>query len=181
MAFALMSEPRLVGFFLGDRLGSHILMINSGRYLIWIGSDTFGPTITELIHRNLGPERLTLWDSKKRGMVRLSSIPPLGHLRALTVGGRPDVMKLVKETYVSWGAEVVFITSNYRGNQEIMEGCKKAGIPAFVRRLVPGIPSLPKPLPDRERCGIFNKASEIHVSGFLPVEPFFHRSLPLRV
>lgn len=26
---------------------------------------------------------------------------------------------------------VVFITSNYIGNSEIMEGCKEAGIPAF--------------------------------------------------
>jgi hypothetical protein len=84
-------------------------------YLIWIGSDqekTFGPTISGLIHDNLGPERLTLWDSKKRG-------------------GRPDLMKLIKETYTSWDAEVVFITSNYQGNKEMMEGCKEAGIPAF--------------------------------------------------
>ncbi|KAF9049905.1 hypothetical protein BJ165DRAFT_961560 [Panaeolus papilionaceus] len=84
-------------------------------YLIWIGSDqekTFGPTISALIHHNLGPERLTLWDSKKRG-------------------GRPDVMKLIKDAYYSWGAEVVFITSNFQGNREMMEGCKEAGIPAF--------------------------------------------------
>lgn len=84
-------------------------------YLIWIGSDqekTFGPTISGLIHRNLGPERVTLWDSKKRG-------------------GRPDVMELIKEAYHSWGAEVVFITSNLQGNTEMMEGCKEAGIPAF--------------------------------------------------
>ncbi|TCD60624.1 hypothetical protein EIP91_009770 [Steccherinum ochraceum] len=84
-------------------------------YLIWIGSDqekTFGPTISGLIHKHIGPERMTLWDSKARG-------------------GRPDVMKLVKETYTSWGAEVVFITSNYHGNKEIMEGCKEVGIPAF--------------------------------------------------
>ncbi|KAG6920183.1 hypothetical protein DXG01_004952 [Tephrocybe rancida] len=85
-------------------------------YLIWIGSDqakTFGPTISGLIHNNLGPDRVTLWDSKQRG-------------------GRPDVMKLIKETYVSWGAEVIFITSNYQGNKEMMEGCKEAGIPAFL-------------------------------------------------
>ena len=44
-------------------------------------------------------------------------------------------MKLIKETYISWGAEIVFITSNYQGNQEMMEGCKEAGIPAFVRYL----------------------------------------------
>ena len=41
-------------------------------------------------------------------------------------------MKLIKETYVSWNAEVVFITSNWQGNKEMMEGCKEAGIPAFV-------------------------------------------------
>jgi hypothetical protein len=41
-------------------------------------------------------------------------------------------MKLVKEVYVSWRAEVVFITSNWQGNKEMMEGCKQAGIPAFV-------------------------------------------------
>jgi hypothetical protein len=83
-------------------------------YLIWIGSDqekTFGPTISGLIGK-LGPERVTLWDSKQRG-------------------GRPDVMKLVRETYASWQAEVVFITSNFQGNKEIMEGCKESGIPAF--------------------------------------------------
>jgi hypothetical protein len=84
-------------------------------YLIWIGSDqekTFGPTISNLIHRHLGTERCCLWDSKARG-------------------GRPDVMKLVREAYYAWGAEVVFITSNYGGNREIMEGCKGEGIPAF--------------------------------------------------
>ncbi|KAJ7072637.1 hypothetical protein C8F01DRAFT_1243674 [Mycena amicta] len=46
-------------------------------------------------------------------------------------GGRPDVMELIRETYVSWGAEVVFITSNLGGNTEMMEGCKREGIPAF--------------------------------------------------
>ncbi|KAJ6567117.1 hypothetical protein B0H19DRAFT_1374433 [Mycena capillaripes] len=84
-------------------------------YLVWIGSDqakTFGPTISALIHDNLPPTQYTLWDSKERGC-------------------RPDIMKLIKETYVSWGAEVVFITSNMGGNTEMMEGCKKEGIPAF--------------------------------------------------
>ena len=53
------------------------------------GSDqekTFGPTISGLIHRHIGPERLLLWDSK-------------------LLGGRPDTMKIVKEAYHSWGAE----------------------------------------------------------------------------
>ncbi|KAF8633334.1 hypothetical protein AX17_004506 [Amanita inopinata Kibby_2008] len=85
------------------------------RYLIWIGSDqekTFGRTITGLIHKHLGTERCLLWDSKK-------------------MGGRPDVMQLIKDAYASWKAEVVFITSNEKGNQEMMEGCMEAGIPAF--------------------------------------------------
>ncbi|KAJ3908886.1 hypothetical protein F5879DRAFT_792643 [Lentinula edodes] len=83
-------------------------------YLIWIGSDqekTFGPTIAGLIHDNL-EGRVTLWDSKQRG-------------------GRPDTMKLIKEVYTSWNAEIVFITSNWIGNKEMMEGCKEAAIPAF--------------------------------------------------
>jgi hypothetical protein len=41
-------------------------------------------------------------------------------------------MKLIKEAYYTWGAEVVLITSNWQGNKEMMEGCKEAGIPAFV-------------------------------------------------
>ena len=45
-------------------------------------------------------------------------------------------MQLIKEVYTSWQAEVVFITSNLQGNQEMMEGCKEAGIPAFVCRLI---------------------------------------------
>ena len=45
-------------------------------------------------------------------------------------------MKLVRETYESWNAEVVFITSNLLGNQEIMEGCRIEGIPAFVRHYI---------------------------------------------
>ncbi|CDO77044.1 hypothetical protein BN946_scf184403.g19 [Trametes cinnabarina] len=88
---------------------------NPDWYLIWIGSDqekTFGPTISGLIYRHLWPDRVLLWDSKARG-------------------GRPDVMKLIKDAYHSWGAEVVFITSNWQGNKELMEGCKAAGIPAF--------------------------------------------------
>lgn len=52
-------------------------------------------------------------------------------------GGRPDVMKLLQEVYISWRAEVVFITSNFQGNKEIMEGCKMAGIPAFVCHIYP--------------------------------------------
>jgi len=84
-------------------------------YLIWIGSDqekTFGPTISNLIYRHINPNQLMLWDSKKRG-------------------GRPDTMNLVREAYKSFNAEVVFVTSNWIGNSELMEGCKTEGIPCF--------------------------------------------------
>ncbi|TFK67219.1 hypothetical protein BDN72DRAFT_799283 [Pluteus cervinus] len=83
-------------------------------YLIWIGSaqeKTFGPIIWALVHK-LGPERVTLWDSKARR-------------------GRPDVVKLIEDAYAFWNAEVVFIHSNYPRDQEMTEGCKVAGIPAF--------------------------------------------------
>lgn len=78
------------------------------RFLIWIGSDqenTFGPTITGLIHKHIEPERMILWDSKKRG-------------------GRPDTVQILKDTWKSFGAEVIFITSNMQGNDEMMQGCR---------------------------------------------------------
>lgn len=109
------------------------------RYLIWIGSDqekTFGPTIAGLIYRHLWPDRVCLWDSKARGEYFASDWLPHRPCIVLTrahAGGRPDVVKLIKDAYHSWGAEVVFITSNWQGNKELMEGCKAAGIPAFVR------------------------------------------------
>lgn len=63
-------------------------------------------------------------------------------------------MKLVKEVYASWQAEVVFITSNRQGNQEIMEGCKEAGIPAFVSKtLDPRLMTTDFVRGFRERCG----------------------------
>lgn len=83
-------------------------------FLIWVGSDmmkTFGPTIAELIERGVGPDRCILWDTKK--------------------SGRPKTMRLLAETVEKWDAEVVFITSNWDGNAELMQGCKKLGIPAF--------------------------------------------------
>jgi hypothetical protein len=77
------------------------------RFLIWIGSDqekTFGPTVTRLICDNIEPERMILWDTKKRG-------------------GRPDTMKLLIDTWKSFEAEVIFITSNKQGNDDMMRGC----------------------------------------------------------
>ncbi|KAF1940656.1 hypothetical protein EJ02DRAFT_494380 [Clathrospora elynae] len=84
-------------------------------FLIWIGSDqerTFGPTVSRLIHSHIEPERMILWDSKKRG-------------------GRPDTMELLKDTWKRFGAEVVFITSNMQGNDEMMQGCAREGMHAF--------------------------------------------------
>lgn len=48
---------------------------------------------------------MILWDSKERG-------------------GRPDTVQLLKDTWESFGAEVIFITSNMQGNTEMMEGCR---------------------------------------------------------
>ncbi|KAF5665584.1 non-ribosomal peptide synthetase [Fusarium heterosporum] len=84
-------------------------------FLIWIGSNqdkTFGPTITDLIHKHIAPKRMILWDTKKEGR-------------------RPDTMHLLKETWRQFEAEVIFITSNRQGNDEMMQGCYKANIPAF--------------------------------------------------
>ena len=114
-----------------------------------------GPTISKLVQK-IPPARVTMWDSKERGR----SLPLLFECEDKTAnrnfdkGGRPDLMKLVRYIYRSWGAEVVFITSNYQGNKDLMEGCKKEGIPAFVcidppdwrKRLTCCVP--------RERCGI---------------------------
>ncbi|KAI1045549.1 hypothetical protein LB505_013780, partial [Fusarium chuoi] len=84
-------------------------------FLIWIGSDqdkTFGITICNLIQRHIDPTRMILWDTKKEGR-------------------RPDTMQLIRETWERFEAEVVFITSNRKGNDEIMQGCYIANIPAF--------------------------------------------------
>jgi len=61
---------------------------------------------------------MCLWDSKERG-------------------GRPDIIQLVAAVYREWNAEVVLITSNWGGNKELMEGCKKLHIPAFVSLFLP--------------------------------------------
>jgi hypothetical protein len=49
---------------------------------------------------------MILWDSKKRG-------------------ARPDTMQLLKDTWESFDAEVIFITSNMKGNDEMMQGCRE--------------------------------------------------------
>ena len=60
---------------------------------------------------------MILWDSKKRG-------------------GRPDTVKLLQETWDSFGAEVIFITSNKMGNDEMMQGCRTGkSFPNSLERL----------------------------------------------
>jgi hypothetical protein len=86
-------------------------------FLIWIGSnqeETFGPTVSRLIHDNVEPERMILWDTKKRG-------------------GRPDTMGLIVDTWRRWNAEVVFITSNMAGNDEMMRGCRAGEFSVTMR------------------------------------------------
>jgi hypothetical protein len=48
---------------------------------------------------------MILWDPKKRG-------------------GRPDTVQLLKGTWTSFGAEVIFIASNMQGNAEMAQGCR---------------------------------------------------------
>jgi hypothetical protein len=63
---------------------------------------------------------MILWDSKKRG-------------------GRPDSVKLLKEVWDSFGAEVIFITSNRQGNDEMMQGCRagELSLPPSLGGLLP--------------------------------------------
>ncbi|EKM50039.1 uncharacterized protein PHACADRAFT_105487 [Phanerochaete carnosa HHB-10118-sp] len=84
-------------------------------FLIWIGSDmekTFGPILFDMIHRTIPKERYILFDTKKEGR-------------------RPDTMKMLKDVYVAFKAEVVIITSNPQGNEELMQGCKENGMHSF--------------------------------------------------
>ncbi|KAF7791249.1 hypothetical protein EIP86_002263 [Pleurotus ostreatoroseus] len=111
------------------------------RFLIWIGSDqekTFGPTISSLIHRHIEPERLLLWDSKQRG-------------------GRPDTMKLLKEVYDRWEAEVVFITSNYIGNSEMMQATIEPLCLQWIESLTTAL--------ERERRLIAVDSGYVHIVG----------------
>ena len=92
---------------------------------------TFGPVLFEMITRKMPKERYILFDTKKEGR-------------------RPDTMKMLKDIYVAFKAEgtwfamtssdieliwryvaVVIITSNPKGNAELMQGCKENGMHAF--------------------------------------------------
>lgn len=45
--------------------------------------------------------------------------------------GRPNVSEMSVEIAQKWGAEVVIVTSNPEGSRDVVNACKKSGIPAF--------------------------------------------------
>ncbi|XP_059283447.1 adenylate-forming reductase 06235-like [Lycium ferocissimum] len=45
--------------------------------------------------------------------------------------GRPNVSEMSVEAARKWGAEVVIVTSNPEGSRDVVNACKKSGIPAF--------------------------------------------------
>jgi len=59
---------------------------------------------------------------------------PGGNITGFTAYDAPLMGKwvqLLKDVWKSWNAEVIFITSNFQGNKEMMEGCREAGLHAF--------------------------------------------------
>lgn len=45
--------------------------------------------------------------------------------------GRPNVSEMSVNAAKKWGAEVVIVTSNPEGSRDVVNACKKSGIPAF--------------------------------------------------
>lgn len=83
-------------------------------HLIWIGSDiekTYGEDIMGLIKKAVKGDRMTLVDTKKVG--------------------RPDTVQLIDNVYRKIDAQVVFITSNPKGTELIVGGCRERGMTAF--------------------------------------------------
>lgn len=82
-------------------------------HLIWIAKkirESYGERIWEAI-KDVPSEKLTLIDT--------------------AVSGRPKTTELVVTKARDWRAEVVIVTSNPSGTNEIVNGCKAVGIPAF--------------------------------------------------
>lgn len=83
-------------------------------HLIWIGSDianTYGSDIMDLIHKAVKGDRMTVVDTKKLG--------------------RPDLVQMIDEVYRKIAAQVVFITSNPKGTELMVNGCRERGMTAF--------------------------------------------------
>ena len=83
-------------------------------HLIWIGSDieeTYGPELMGLLRKAVKGDRMSLIDTKKVG--------------------RPDTVQLIDDVYRKIDAQVVFITSNPKGTEVIVNGCNARGMTAF--------------------------------------------------
>lgn len=83
-------------------------------HLIWIGSDmekTYGNEIMTLLHKAVKGDRVTIVDTKKTG--------------------RPDTVQLIDNIYRKIDAQVVFITSNPKGTEVMVNGCRERGMTAF--------------------------------------------------
>lgn len=83
-------------------------------HLIWIGSDierTYGAEVMTLLRQAVKGDRMTLVDTKKVG--------------------RPDTVQLIDDAYRKIDAQVVFITSNPKGTELIVNGCRERGLVAF--------------------------------------------------
>lgn len=82
-------------------------------HIIWIAKkirESYGDGIWEAV-KDMPSEKLTLIDT--------------------ALSGRPKTRELVVTKAKQWSAEVVIVTSNPRGTNEIVNGCKDVGIPAF--------------------------------------------------
>ncbi|KAA1068634.1 hypothetical protein PGT21_018454 [Puccinia graminis f. sp. tritici] len=84
-------------------------------FLIWIGPNlesTYGKEIMQLIHEKIPENRRLIWDT--RG--------PLG---------RPDVVRLLKETHQYWEAEVTLFVGSPEMNSNVLQSSRALNIPAF--------------------------------------------------
>ncbi|KNE90949.1 hypothetical protein PSTG_15643 [Puccinia striiformis f. sp. tritici PST-78] len=84
-------------------------------FLIWIGSDlekTYGKEIMQLICDRIPESRRLIWDT--RG--------PLG---------RPDVVRLLQDTYKYWDAEVTLFIGSPDMNNNILQSCRAMNTPVF--------------------------------------------------
>ncbi|KAA1075544.1 hypothetical protein PGTUg99_023732 [Puccinia graminis f. sp. tritici] len=85
-------------------------------FLIWIGPNlekTYGKEIMQLICDRIPESRRLIWDT--RG--------PLG---------RPDVVRLLQNTYLYWEAEVTLFVGSPEMNSNVLQSCRALKTPVFV-------------------------------------------------
>ncbi|KAA1069291.1 hypothetical protein PGT21_019819 [Puccinia graminis f. sp. tritici] len=88
---------------------------NENWFLIWIGpnlENTYGEEIMQLICGKIPESRRLIWDT--RG--------PLG---------RPDVVRLLHDTYKYWDAEVTLFVGSPEMNSNVLQSCRALKIPVF--------------------------------------------------